>query len=365
MSNPIYELAIVGRITWDLHSLNNEGSLGNVTEPRTVMLADGTKSDGVSGEMLKHVHVQSLWQIAGDKLPLCSNCRTLEPNKANEEERIGALGKEYAALDKKAGKGGRDGDGDSDDGTAEDSATAKKAQAKANADKARRKRELTEQAMKLAISQCAICDLHGFLVEKPTINRSSCLEFGWAVGLPDQWHRDLHLHARHAVGERSKPKGEKAEGEDSEGDDSGTSQMVYNRPTRSGKYAVVTLFAPWRIGLEHFDYTYVIGHADRKTRFDLAMRAYQAMFWRTDGAMTTTRLPHIEGFEGAVVVSRTNLPVPTVSALADDYIAQLKGLAATIGGGLEVLEFSDMAGFVRATSDLAATGEPFTLQKGG
>lgn len=316
MSNPIYELAIVGRITWDLHSLNNEGSLGNVTEPRTVMLADGTKSDGVSGEMLKHVHVQSLWQIAQDKLPLCSNCKKLEPNKANKSEAI------------------------------------QKGMAEA-------------AAMKAAISGCAICDLHGFLVESPTINRSSCLEFGWAVGLPDQWHRDLHLHARHAVGERAKPKGEKAEGEEDQGEDSGTSQMVYNRPTRSGKYAVVTLFAPWRIGLEHFGYTYVIDPAARKARFDLAMRAYQAMFWRTDGAMTTTRLPHVEGFEGGVVVSRTNLPVPTVSALADDYIAQLNDLTATIGGGLEVLPFGDMARFVQVMSDLAATGEPFTLQKGG
>ena len=59
----IYDLAIVGRATWDLHSLNNEGSIGNVTEPRTVMLADGTKSDGVSGEMLKHAHVSAFWQI--------------------------------------------------------------------------------------------------------------------------------------------------------------------------------------------------------------------------------------------------------------------------------------------------------------
>ncbi len=322
MSNPIYELAVLGRITWDLHSLNNEGAIGNVTEPRTVMLADGTKSDGVSGEMLKHVHVHTLWQIAHDKLPLCSNCQRLEPNKANKADELKGLKGEM-------------------------------------------------EAMQAAISRCAICDLHGFLVERPTINRSSCLEFGWAVGLPGEWHRDLHLHARHAVGEREKPKAQtgapgKAADQEPEGQDEGegTSQMVYNRPTRSGKYAVVTVFSPWRIGLEHLDYNYVIDEAARQQRYQLALRAYQAMFWRTEGAMTTTRLPHIEGFEGAVVTSTANLPVPVVSGLADDYLDQLQGLVATIGDGLELKRFENMAGFIQIMADLADQREPYTLRKG-
>jgi len=325
----IYELAVIGRAKWDLHSLNNEGSIGNVTEPRTVMLADGTKSDGVSGEMLKHIHVHTLWQIAQGDLPLCSNCRHLEPNKANKADHL------------------KDGDP-------------------------------PEEAMQASISQCALCDLHGFLVEKPTINRSSCIEFGWAVGLPGRNHRDLHLHARHAVGDRAKPKAkqsapakkdasnQQASGDQVAEDQAGTSQMVYHRPTRSGEYAVVSVFKPWYIGLEHFDYTYVIDHEERCQRFRAAMRAYQAMFWQPDGAMTTTRLPHVEGFEGAVVVSRSNLPVPVVSALGTDpdYREELADLVATIGGQLEVHTYDSMAGFVKVMDTLANDGEPFTLSKG-
>lgn len=302
MSKPIYEIAIVGRATWDLHSLNNEGSIGNVSEPRTVMLADGTKCDGVSGEMLKHVHVASLWQVGQGDLPLCDHCRRLEPNKANKEPHLAGL---------KVG-----------------------------------------EAMQTAVQQCAICDLHGFLVESPTMNRSSCLEFGWAVALPEHSHRDLHLHARHAVGEKDK-----------ETDD--TSQMVYHRPTRSGIYAVVSVFMPWRIGLEHLNYTYVVDPPARLARYRHALRAYQAMFWRTEGAMTTTRLPHLQGFEGAVVSSTTNLPVPLVSALADDYVPQLTGLAETIGEGLCVQQFSGMAQFVRILAGLADEGEPYALRQEG
>jgi len=351
MTSPIYELAIVGRITWDLHSLNNEGSIGNVTEPRTVMLANGEKSDGVSGEMLKHAHVQALWQIGQGSLPLCSNCQKLEPNKANKSEGLGDKMPEA-------------------------------------------------EAMATAISRCALCDLHGFLVEKPTINRSSCLEFGWAVGVPENWHRDLHLHARHAVGERGKPSKDSkaakpddtahasaqtallpgmeggaadAQGSATESDTAptasgaaaGTSQMVYNRPTRSGVYAVVTVFSPWRIGLEHLHYTYPIDEPERLKRYQAAMRAYQAVFWRTDGAMTTTRLPHVEGFEGNVVVSRTNLPVPVVSSLNGEYDRELCSLVETIGDGLENHRFANMAEFVKLMSDLSKDGVPYTLGKEG
>lgn len=330
MSKPaVYEVGIVGRITWDLHSLNNEGSIGNVSEPRTVMLADGTKSDGVSGEMLKHVHVQALWQIARDKLPLCSSCRNLEPSRANAEQAVTGAGDEASA-------------------------------------------------MKKAIEQCAICDLHGFLVERPTINRSSCLEFGWAVALPDHCYRDLHVHARHAVGVRARPRAqernrpasqddtspEDAEQTEAAGEAAPTSQMVYHRPTRSGVYAVLTVFMPWRIGLEHITYNYVITPEDRLARYQHALRAYQAMFWRTEGAMTTTRLPHIYAFEGTVVVSTTNLPVPVVSALADDYQDRLARLAEA-AGGLQLHPFGDLVEFTQVLNALADNYEPYTLSKQG
>ncbi|MBO9327173.1 MAG: hypothetical protein J7463_17985, partial [Roseiflexus sp.] len=52
----VFEVAILARVTWDLHSLNNEGTIGNVTEPRTIVLWNGARTDGISGEMMKHIH---------------------------------------------------------------------------------------------------------------------------------------------------------------------------------------------------------------------------------------------------------------------------------------------------------------------
>jgi hypothetical protein len=60
----VFEIAILARVKWNLHSLNNEGTIGNVTEPRTIALWDGTKTDGVSGEMMK-AHPRLLDVVAG------------------------------------------------------------------------------------------------------------------------------------------------------------------------------------------------------------------------------------------------------------------------------------------------------------
>ncbi len=200
MSEEIYEIAILGRATWQLHSLNNEGTVGNVTEPRSVRIIDpNTKkavtTDGVSGEMLKHIHTEIMW-VLDDKNNLCDACKVLNPEKFN-----------FAIKTKKA--------------------TPKN----------------VEDALEQALKTCDVCDVQGFLLERPTASRKSTVEFGWALGIPEVY-RDIHTHARHALGEKGRGSGEQ------EGETEGVStQMVYHRPTRSGVYAVISVFQPWRIGL--------------------------------------------------------------------------------------------------------------------
>ncbi|MEW6571782.1 MAG: DevR family CRISPR-associated autoregulator [Nitrospirota bacterium] len=272
----IFEIAILGRATWNLHSLNNEGTVGNVTEPRTVVLANGEKTDGISGEMLKHIHAYNVWLLQEDKSQFCEACQKFHPQKADMNPVV-------------SGK------------------------------------KLNEaKAMSEAIKSCALCDLHGFLVQKPTIARPSTVEFGWALGLPEKTHRDIHLHARHSMVGRTKEESA-TEGEKVEG--AVTAQMIYHRPTRSGIYAIVSVFQPWRIGLNEVDYNYAAVNDDkRKSRYQLALNAYKATFVRTDGAMTSTRLPHIEAIEGIVVISETNFPAPAISPIKDDYITQTENL---------------------------------------
>jgi CRISPR-associated protein Cst2 len=268
MSDQIYEVGFAGRIRIDAHSLNNEGSVGNVTEPRTIVLANGEKTDGISGEMLKHIHAEALWQLAkGKKSPLCSACGKLSPMKADANKQL---------------------------------------------------KDMTDENALNNALDCSICDIHGFLVQDPTINRKSTVEFGWAIGLPNQFHRDIHVHTRVASGEKTHSNG-----------NSVSEQMIYNRPTRSGTYAFISVFQPWRIGLNEINYTYAVNDDARKKRYNLVLDAYKAMMTRLEGAMTTTRLPHFEAMEGLIVVATTAMPVPLVSPLSEEYIEQIEAIAGT------------------------------------
>ncbi|MDW8006910.1 MAG: DevR family CRISPR-associated autoregulator [Thermomicrobium sp.] len=311
----LFEMAILARLTWNLHSLNNEGTLGNVSEPRTVVLWDGQRSDGVSGEMMKHIHAFWVWlaaSSAGDS-HLCAACRDFRPQRADLIK--GNLSKNDNAA-----------------------------------------------AMREALA-CTLCDLHGFLVQNPTIHRQSVVEFGWVVGVPGRVQRDLHTHARHAATERgveTRRRGTEESGQDGTAPEEVAGQMVYHRPTRSGVYAFVSLFQPWRIGLNEITYGYAIDSDARRRRYALAIEAYEWTLKRPDGAMRSTRLPHIERAEGVIVVSKKATPVPILSPLRDDYLEKVESLAQI--QGCEVATFADVDEMAEQLSRLKEL-EPFALER--
>ncbi len=310
MSTPVFEIAILARAIWNLHSLNNEGTVGNVSEPRTAVLADGRKSDAVSGEMLKHIHAQNLWLTAPDKSIFCESCRVLQPQRADKSDHLDGIAK------------------------------------KAKNDAA--------QILDAALESCVMCDLHGFLRTAQAIPRPSTVEFGWAVALPDRFHRDHHIHARHVVEGRGV---ERSTGSEEEAGGA-AAQMVYHRPTRSGCYALVSVFQPWRIGLNEVIYRYA--GVDRAARFKLGIEAYKASFARTDGAMTSTRLPHTEGIAGVVVASNRNFPVPTPSPLSESYTKEVADAEQALSG-IESFPFDSPSKLFGILEDLAKR-DPFTLQ---
>jgi len=289
MDERVYEIGFAARITMDAHSLNNEGATGNVIEPRTVVLADGSKTDGISGEMLKHLHAASLFHLTRE-IPdaLCDACQNFSPMKADGNPK------------KKGTK--------------------------------------VVDALNEALKSCILCDAHGFLVQDPTFSRKSTIEFGWALALPGHYHRDIHVHTRVAPGEKERPKAD-AENKTSE-------QMIYNRPTRSGVYAFVSVFQPWRIGLNEVNYTYIINDQTRASRYKLVLDAYESMFTRMEGAMTTTRLPHIEKIEGAILTSSEPHPVPLISPLKDDYIEEISKITK------DVKQFSSLSELLNKIEEL-------------
>lgn len=299
----IFEISLLARVTWNLHSLNNEGTIGNVTEPRTVVLADGVKTDGISGEMLKHIHAYYVWLLDEDKSHFCEACQKFHPQKADRNSMI-------------------------------------------------KRTDTPEKAMEKAISSCMLCDLHGFLVQRPTISRPSTVEFGWALGIPNKTHRGIHIHARHSMEGRPREEDESMgeEFEELKAEEKGketrerevTAQMIYHRPTRSGVYAVVSVFQPWRIGLNEVNYKYVIDETERKFRYQLGINAYKACFMRTDGAMVSTRLPHTESIEGVIIISETNFPSPVISPIDETHVGILEELVKRTPG-IQLKKFSNLS----------------------
>lgn len=278
----VWELGLLARVGLALHSLNNEGSVGTSLRPRRLLVpTEGGEEerDGVSGEMLKHTHAAYVHYLAAAgirRLPLCSGCRFLHP------ERVAYGG--GGATDPFA-----------------------------------------------AIEACAICDLHGFLVPGTNVSRDSTVLFGWAVSL-GRARPQAHQHARHdPLRGRERAEGERP------------TQMPYQRPTRAGTYAVPALLQLWRIGVEFAsdgtEPVPALPDEERRERALASLGALRAMLLRPEGALTATRLPHLTGLEGALVVSY-GPPVPMPSPLADDYLASLEALAGT---ELEVLPFRNEA----------------------
>jgi len=293
----VFEVGILARLTIDAHSLSNEGAVGNVTEPRTVLLADGTPTDGISGEMLKHMHVRAFWNRA-TKEQLCQPCSRLSPMKASESPKVSEVIKEYAAKSKPRNRG-----------TSQRKNVAKEERIESF------NRILTEAL------QCAICDTHGFLIEDVALSRKSALEFGWALAVPKKMFRDIHTHSRVASGEKAQVPGEEQVAE----------QMVYHRPTRSGVYGFITLYQPWRIGLNEIRYEYVIEEEERLQRHGMVVDAYGDMLGRLEGAMTTTRLPHQAECAGVILTSTQRRPVALVSPLLEDYATRASEIASKRG----------------------------------
>lgn len=337
----VYEIAILGRITWNLHSLNNEGTVGNVTEPRNIRIIDpktgeAITTDGISGEMLKHIHAEKVWELESDKKNFCKACKQLKPERAD------------AVITTK-----------------------------------RKPEDGVGEALK-----CELCDIHGFLIQSIPVSRSSTVEFGWALGIP-QVERSIHTHSRVSVHireleekepgkwgrEKCYERGCKTKANESKlfkykgkwyceehlpEKARRAIQMIYYRPSRSGKYAIVSIFKAWKIGLNNVTFRYV-KNIDRERRYRLVLKAYQAMFTQTGGAMSSTRLPHPTNFSGIIVVAKTNTPVPLISPLKEDYIKEIKEIVKQCHNNVEVIEFNSMAEFSKKLSNLL-NRKPYSIE---
>jgi len=308
--NPVYSLSISGRLTLEMHSLNNEGGEGNQTITRTVALVDTAgevhKVNAISGDMFKHIQAEHFYLLAREGgLPLCVGCQTFRADRIlGDKEFINNLPK-----------------------TSDDTLTA-------------------------LLKHCALDDMEGTLIAKGTrsVPRKSIAEFAWVVGLPEKVRTETYFHVRYA-----KELG--GEGEDK------ASQPIFHRPASSGIYASVANFELARIGFNDISQEYALEETERLRRYQTFLKSVLYTFVEPSGAMRGTQNPHILNFEGVVTISHGVLPAPTISPLAGDYKEQVKAIARALDGDglLEVREFANTAEFTVAMQEVIQNTHPYRL----
>jgi CRISPR-associated autoregulator DevR family len=269
---PIYDLSINGLVGWQAQSLSNAGNNGsNRLLPRRQLLADGTTTDACSGNILKHHHAHLLAEyLDANGLSLCPACRVRDSRRA-------------AALLERP--------------TYENLSIAR------------------------VLSECALCDAHGFLVTaknaeegketeaRPRLNKHTLINFTYALALPDKSQETVQLATRSGP---SKEEG----------------QMLMKMSCRSGEYAFCIRYHCVGIGADTERWQLVItDEQERRERHQAILRALRDSILSPDGALTATMLPHLTRLSGAIVVCISAGRAPVYSALDPTFVAHLQALA--------------------------------------
>ncbi|MCA3748045.1 MAG: DevR family CRISPR-associated autoregulator, partial [Rubrobacter sp.] len=165
-------ISITGRLTLDLHSLNNEGAEGNQLQTRMVHIVDDAGElqvvNGISGDMFKHIQAEHFQEAAmSADLPLCAGCRVFDANRINADTEF------FSSLPDGVGN-----------------------------------QELIDRVLQ----HCAMDDAEGILITqgKRSTPRKSCVEFGWVVGLPEVTRTESYFHVKYDPRERGAGSGGEA-----------------------------------------------------------------------------------------------------------------------------------------------------------
>lgn len=325
---PLYSLGISGRLTLDLHSLNNEGGEGNQIATRTVNVvyqpapSGGRRTEprlaavnAISGDMFKHIQAEHLFHTAMARgLPLCRGCREFNSNRILADPGF-----------------------------------------KARFTRATPDREVLE----MVLQACTLDDLEGILVTEnnKSLPRKSLVEFGWVVGVPELVQTEQYFHAKYVSDSGNLQRGE------SSGANLG--QNIFHRPASSGVYAAVAAVEFSRIGYNDISRRYAKG-IDRQERFEGLMESLLHTFVQPNGAMRNTQHPHVAGFEGVISLTNRPAPAPVISGLNPDYREDIQRIAGALNrihgdGTIAVEPFESMGEFAERMSDLQQRSAPFAV----
>ncbi len=311
----IKSISISGRITLNMHSLNNEGNEGNQVLTRQVTIIDNNQKPvtvtAVSGDMLKHILSEHFWKVAKESnISLSGTSQVFNANRIISKDLKGY-----------------------------------------------KKEELKKQdvAMDAVLKTCALSDIAGAMItDIGNFARKSVAEFGWLIGLPEVNETENYFHAKFVPNASS-----------TETDSGNLGQNIFHRPANSGIYAFVGNFEICRIGYNDILKTYPINEDERKIRYEALLKSILYTFIKPNGAMRNTQNPHIVSFEGVISYSTSSCPAPTVSAINEDYETEIEGITRNLNtisnNSITSSKFSSLSDFSEQFAKLINETEPGEL----
>jgi len=311
----INSISISGRITLNMHSLNNEGNEGNQVLTRQVTIIDINKKPvtvtAVSGDMMKHILAEHFWKIATEQnISLSDTSKVFNANRIISSDLI-----------------------------------------------EHKKEDLKKQdiAMDAVIETCALSDIAGAMItDIGNFSRKSIVEFGWLVGIPDVNETENYFHAKFVPNASTAEK-----------DSGNLGQNIFHRPANSGIYAFVGNLEILRLGYNDITKKYAIEDAERKLRYDALLKSVLYTFIKPNGAMRNTQNPHIVNFEGVISYSTTTCPAPSVSAINENYKNEMKEITVSLNtitnNSVTSIEFSSLSQFSQEFAKLISETTPGEL----
>ena len=326
MSEKLSSISISGRITLNMHSLNNEGNEGNqvLTRQATIVDQNGKPATvtAVSGDMLKHIMCEHFWNIATeDDLKLSKTSKTFNANRI------------------------------------------------VSGDISKKKSDSQSDITDDIINTCSLCDIAGaMLTDLGNFSRKSIAEFGWLLALPEANQTESYFHAKYVTDAKAKKKEASADGE--EGDDKkagNVGQNIFHRPANSGIYAFVGNFEISRLGYNDILKTYPLNDEEREKRYKALLKSVLYTFIKPTGAMRNTQNPHILNFEGVIATSSSICPAPTVSPLNSAYVKEIKATQENLNkitnNSVKCIEFKSLSEFSGKMVDIINNNQPYKLEK--
>lgn len=334
----IQNISLVGRLTLNLASLNNEGSEGNATQPRSAtVVQDGQlySVPVISGDMLKHWHADHLVKIAQDRnLPLSTNSNRKNPDPNRIKSELSNPEWVKANIPEAEGLSGK---------------------IKGEA------RQPIETALYREVAKaCVVTDAHGLLITEintgdfeasVAVARTSRIQVGFMVGVPSKSVTKHYFHTKFVSTRTGK---QAREGGANEG------QNIFTRPATSAEYAIVVNIDLAGLGFDDAKNDYVISEEDRKKRKKAVLDALSYTLLSQPGANSSQQFPHIMDFQGAIVASENRMPAPTISPIKEGYLDTLKGLIKTANEMTEseTMSLKEINGIDEAVKHLTTIGKP-------